>query len=59
MAEDAQAALVEYVRAPMYGRKNSPAQHGPLSEAPQNVLALLFDCVCGLLLERAKWASGL
>ena len=38
MPEDAQAALVEYVRAPMYGRKNSPAQHGPLSEAPQMYL---------------------
>ena len=30
------------------------AQHGPLSEAPQNVLALLIDCVCGLLFGESK-----
>ena len=48
------AALVEYVGAPRYKCKISLAQHGLLSEAPQNELALLFDRVCGLLFGESK-----
>ena len=54
-----EAAVVECVRAPMYGCRNSTGTARPLSDSVTKVLALLFDCVFAAALVRAKWASDL
>ena len=59
MPEDAQAALVEYVRAPMYGRKNYRHSTVHCLRHPKMYLHCCLIAFAACFLVRAKWASGM